>query len=567
VIISGVSVTTGRRATAPRAASTQVSDASPSDSVDVVVTDDTTARSPRHVELRLDVYDIFLVLALGVGTVLAHPVSSMLSRPYWLDESWVAVLTKAPIGRMLRMSSSAPVGFVALVRYLPDTAGGQRGRMVVLGFSVLTVAAAYVFVRTLAWTGRLSARSAALVAALVVMLAPVSLIRNDLKPYTCDAFVAVVLLAVAAWAERDGTRRSIVVLGIVAIAAVPFSSTTIFVVPVVLLGLLVAAGIDRTWQRVRDLVVGGAVIGGALVAYFAILVLPNLNDRLRAFWNAFYLRGSFVHTIAEAWHRLTDTDHVLGAPAIVLVGLFVVGVVVLTQLRARSVAVAMPLLWVEMIVVAHAQRYPFLDERTSQFLFVSSLVVVALGAVGVVVLLSRLWLTKHPLIGTSLAAVAAIALAAIFVADFRPFIHVLNIRPEDVRGQTIAVATRRQPHDVVIVNSAGDFGVAYYWPGHPHLAFPNEDTGQGFAAHVTGVNAIYVHSREYADVLAGMQQAMHLLRAAPRGSRLFIVRTHLNVGDPEIWHEVFVALHVKPREDVVGVEPLLVLDRSALGPA
>jgi len=271
--------------------------------------------------------------------------------------------------------------------------------------------------------------------------------------------------------------------------------------------------------------------------------------------------------MAVVWRRLTHTDSLLGAPAWLLVALFVAGVVVLTRVRARSIAIAVPVLWVEMIVAGHAQRYPFLDQRTSHFLFVSSLIVVALGAVGVVGLLSRLWLTKRPLLGTGLAAAAAVALAAVFIGDFHSYVHVLNIPTEDVRSETVAVAARRQPQDVILVSSAANFGFAYYWPHHPHLTFHDDDTGQAFAVHVTGINAINVPTRDYVDVLAGVQRAVGQLHAAPPGSRLYIVRSHMSTSDYETWDQAFRAVHVDPKEDVVGSDSLLVLDRSALRPS
>jgi len=562
VIIFGVSVTTGGRATAQRARSTPHAEDSETPG------DGATSRAPerarRRADLALDGYDALLLIALAVGTVLVHPVSDMLSHAYWLDESWVAVLTKAPLSSFWRMTSSSPIGFVALIRLVPD-AGGQRGRMVVLAFAVLTVLVAYLLVRRLEWNGRPSARAAALVTALVVMLAPVSLARNDLKPYTCDAFVAVLLLAVGAWAERAGTRRSLVVLGLVALVCVPFSSTTLFVTVAVLLGLFVAACIDRAWSRARDLVVGGILIGGALIAYFAVLVVPNVNEHLRNYWESQYLRGSFGFTMDLVWRRLVRMDELFGVPALVFVALFVLGVVVLVRVRATSLAVAMPLLWVEMIIVGRAQRYPFLDQRTSHFLLVSSLVVVALGAVGLVGALSRLWLTKRPLLGTSIAAVVAITLATVFVAEFHSYVRVLNVPFEDVRSETVAVAARRQPSDVILVNSAGNFGFGYYWP-HAHLTFHDDDSGQGFAAQVSGIDAIYAAGREYPQVVAAVGRAVDRLRASPPGSRLYIVRTHMSLSDYDTWHAAFDAFHVVPQEDVVGIDPLLVLDRSSLPP-
>ena len=51
-----------------------------------------------------------------------------------------------------------------------------------------------------------------------------SLIRNDLKQYTCDAFCALVVLAVAAWADRDPARSRRVVARRRRVVVLPFSS-------------------------------------------------------------------------------------------------------------------------------------------------------------------------------------------------------------------------------------------------------------------------------------------------------------------------------------------------------
>ena len=140
-------------------------------------------------------FDTAIVVAVAVATVLVHPIHLLLTKPFWLDEAWVAVLTKAPLRQLPRMSSTAPVGFVALLRFVPGS-GLQRGRLVVLGFSVLTAITAYVLARGLRWKQRWLAQFGATVAALVVMLAPFSLVRNDLKQYTCDGFCALLLLRV-----------------------------------------------------------------------------------------------------------------------------------------------------------------------------------------------------------------------------------------------------------------------------------------------------------------------------------------------------------------------------------
>src|SRR6476620_7306940 len=114
--------------------------------------------------MRWDRHDTTLVVAGAIVTILVHPVRAMLSHPYWLDEAWVAALTKAPFSRLPHLSASAPAGFIALLKLVPGS-GLQRARLVPLLFAVLSVVMAYVLTRSLSWTTRSDARFAAIVAA------------------------------------------------------------------------------------------------------------------------------------------------------------------------------------------------------------------------------------------------------------------------------------------------------------------------------------------------------------------------------------------------------------------
>ena len=104
----------------------------------------------RAADTRWDRYDAALIAIGAIATILVHPVQKMLSQPFWFDEAWVAVLTKAPFRRLPDLSASAPVGFAALLKLVPGT-GLQRARLVPLGFTVLTVVMAYVLARSLPW--------------------------------------------------------------------------------------------------------------------------------------------------------------------------------------------------------------------------------------------------------------------------------------------------------------------------------------------------------------------------------------------------------------------------------
>jgi len=507
---------------------------------------------------RWDRFDTAIVLVAAIATVFVHPVHQMLSRPYWLDEAWVAILAKVSWARLPGLSLTNPIGFAALIKLMPGS-GLQRARLVVLGFSVLTVVAAYVLVRLLPWPTRSWARFSAVIGTVVVMLAPLSLGRNDLKQYTSDAFCALVILAMAARVDRVAQPAPAWWLAIVSVAALPFSSTSVFVSAAAFAGLLGSALIARARNRIVEVLVTGGATGVVLAGYFGAVVLPNTNAKLRAYWNTYYLTGTPWHMVHAAWNRLTDIVHPLGMPVVVFIALFLVGVVVLVLIGARAVAVAVPVLWIEMAIVARARRYPFLDLRTSHFLLVSSLVVVAVGVAG----LLQLVLGWQKIVGT----IASIAVAALFLGSVRVHVDKLGIPFETAREQTQYVAAHSTPSDVVLVNSSGTYGFAYYWPDGKVVAITDHSVGQGFRAQVAGLNAVYATGRTDAAVLDALRAAVARWHAAPPGSRLYIVRSHVSAGEKTAWHRAFAQLGLHPRVISTGVEPLVVLDPPTSAPS
>ena len=506
---------------------------------------------------RWDGYDAAIVAIVAIATVFVHPVHAMLIHPYWFDESWVAVLTKAPFSRLPSLSASAPAGFVALLKLVPGT-GLQRARMVPLGFAALSVVMAYVFARSLSWASRAEARLAAIAAGLLVMLVPLALQRNDLKQYTCDAFCALVLITIGAWAERDPQRSRLFWLAGAAVIAIPFSSTSAFVTVAMFGGLLASALFARNRQRVVEILVAGIVAAVGLGAYLGAVVMPTLNPKLKAYWAAQYLSGSPVEVVRASWDRLSHATTSLGMPVAAFILLFLAGIGVLVKLRAVAVAVALPLLWIEMAAMGRLHKYPYLDLRTSHFLLIASFVVVAIGAVGLLLAIARIPRVFGSVAPVVLAVVLGAVMAASFTSAFVHHVHKLSLPDENVREDTLAVARRGTPRDVVLVNYSARYGFSYYWP-HAHVDFLSDTSGQGFRPEVSGLHAIYARGRTDADVLAAMRAAVARWRAAPTGSRLLVVRTHVSASEITAWHLAFDKLGVKPHRVVVDGDVLTVL--------
>ncbi|HEY5173022.1 MAG TPA: hypothetical protein VIK54_14960 [Acidimicrobiia bacterium] len=519
------------------------------DPVAIETGDSDTIAASRLLLHAIDFRDVLVVTALAVATVLAHPARQILSMPYWTDEAWVATLTRIPFSQLREFSSSTPIGWLVLARLVPGS-GLQRGRLLTLAFSVGAVVAAYVFARTLQWGSRPRARFAGAVAGLVIMLAPVSLLRNDLKQYTSDACCALIVLSTTARTERRGDRRSLIWMGAVALATLPFSTTSAFVAVAAFCSLFVAAVIARMRARIVDVVAVGAVIAVTSALFFAVFVLPSDTPLLRRYWNLSYLRGSPGEVLQTTWTRFGALAPKLGMPALVAVALFVVGIVVLVRRGQSAVGLAVALLWIEAFVLGVARRYPFLDQRTSHYLLVSSLAVIAVGAVGLVAAVAN----KNEFAG----AVLAVAMLSVFAYRVQPYVKTINIHSEDVRDPVAYVAAHRSANDVIVVNGSGAWGFSYYWPQGPvrlHKVTPDVVVAEAPAAH-----AIYATGRTDEAVLDALHSGLEQQRQSGPGSRLFIVRTHLTPGERAAWNKAFAALDVTPHTVASGPEPLLEID-------
>src|SRR5262249_6508063 len=139
-------------------------------------------------------------------------------------------------------------------------------------------------------------------------------------------------------------------LGAAALVAVPFSTNAAFVAVACFTGLFAVAVIARRRDRaVATLIVGGVLALGFAVV-FAATVLPRISKVLTDYWNDYYLTGGPVHMLNESWTRLDKLSTLLAMPAWVFIALFVLGIIALVRLHVTAVAIAVPILWIEMFV-------------------------------------------------------------------------------------------------------------------------------------------------------------------------------------------------------------------------
>jgi len=176
-------------------------------------------------------------------------------------------------------------------------------------------------------------------------------------------------------------------------------------------------------------------------------------------------------------------------------------------------------------------KYPFLDLRSSTFLFAITAVTAAIGVVGVFAALRR-WLkewTAIPIIVASVVAVAAFAVGAASYAR----IH--SIPNEDERAQTLYVAAHARPSDVILVNLNSNWGFAYYWPVGQPARRTDPNAVQDYEAYFPGQPRIVVaFSRVNSGVAAGLSQAVRESRQRSC-SPIWLIRTHVNSTEAAAW--------------------------------
>ena len=468
------------------------------------------------------------VLLLGLLVLVVHDVGYLLRLPFMNDEAWVAVTTRFPLSQLPAATSSTPIGWSVLMRLL-TVRGEQTSRLLPLAFAGAAVVIAYWFGRELGWPRREAAAAAGLLAGGAVLLVPAMLVRDDLKQYTADACMALLVLAVTSRLERDWSRPGLVALSAAVWGGMLFSDASAFAGVAAFGAVCVVQLAQRAWRRLAEVAAAGAgtavLMLGVYEGFDARAAVPGLT----AYWSNFYLpAGQGLHADIKF---VTSHFSAVGAyfglgPAWLALPLVLAGLVTIFRLGRPATAFTAAVLWPEMLAVSAAQKYPFLDLRTSTFLFAVTAAVAAIGVAGARSLL-RPWLR-----GTLAAGLAALAVAA-FVIHAQPYVRSHSIPTEDVRDQARYVAAHAARGDVILVNLNSNWGFAYYWPVGVPARRADAAVLQGYEAYFPGQPDIVVaRTRDSAGVDAALSQALARQRAC---GRIWLVRTHLSAAERLAW--------------------------------
>jgi hypothetical protein len=497
------------------------------------------------------VIDASLAVALAAGVLLVQSLHTLLQHPFWLDEAWVADLVKAPLSRQIALSSSTPVGWAVLLRLVPGR-GAQRLRVLPLAFEGATAALAFVFVRGLNWGSVNRGRAAGVIAGGAVLLAPMSIAQNDLKQYSADAALSFVVLCFARRVEQRPGLRPLFWLSAASVIVTPFSSVAVFVVGAAFTGLLVAAALDRRWLDARRVLTFASAVGILNLVYLAVVVLPHDNPALRAYWHSNYLGGSPRHVAASMLARFRGLGPAFGVSPWLPLLLSIIGLFVLVARHHVAVACSVVVLSFELILLAIAGRYPFLDVRTSYFFLAIWVVVASIGFAGVAVSLTR----RAPL---WLAVIVAMSLTALALGG-RHEMRGFAFPREDVRTPTLYVAAHRRQGDVVVVNSGANWGFSYYWPGPGTKTYiSSSNVTAGFVSRVDGSDAIFAADRDRTAVLGAMRAALSLWVSLGGTGRIWVVRSHMPPEENFAWLDAERDMHLRATLVTGPPEPLLII--------
>jgi hypothetical protein len=485
------------------------------------------------------------VLLLGLLVLTVHDVGYLLRQPFWNDEAWVAVTTRFPLSALPATTSSTPIGWSFLARLL--TVGhSQSARLLPLAFAGIAVVTGYWLARRLDWPGRAPAVAAGVLAGAAVLLGPAMLVRDDLKQYTADACVAMLILAAMARLERQWSRAGLVLLSVSVWGGMLLSHTAAFTGAAALGALCLVQLVRRDWRRLAEAVAAGlasAVLGLAVYeAFDARAVVPGLT----AYWQDYFVPRNGLHAAISFVIRhfeLIHRDFGLG-PSWLAVPLVLAGLITIARLGRPATALAVVALWPEMLALSVLRKYPFLDLRTSTFLITVTAVVAAIGVAGICAAL-RARLRDGALATISAAIVAAIALAAFGLAA-RPYVRSHQIPYEDIRQQTQTVARLAGPLDPIVVSSNSNWGFAYYWADGQPGRRPSSGNLQGYQAYFPGQpRIIVVANRDVPAVAAAMSQALGQARRHSC-ARIWLVRTHVDTAEHAAWIAVLLRLRLTP---------------------
>ncbi|MFC1462520.1 hypothetical protein ACFLQU_02835 [Verrucomicrobiota bacterium] len=342
---------------------------------------DTEITTPKHAT-RWRVPAFYAVLALLALTALFQRLPGFNPPSLWLDDLWLAALTKhASLRYLLFGSAPCPPAFGLLLRCFTALAGHGHWQFQVLP---LVAALAYVVLAghfVFALTRRMSLGLLATVFAAANPTLAIYSLRA--KPYSFDVLAAQLLLMGTFVCWRRQTLRSIVLLTAGCMLAMLFSFPSILVgaalVNIVALTMLLQPDNRPKW---RPSAVTLAACNVALLVTYLVMMRPHVSGAGRGPLSNFYPTATTAPAIAEfVWEN--GAAFFWGAfPArITWIALFVpVGLyAMIRKPEWRGVGLAVTAFYLGIFLASLLRIYPLGAGRTDAFSYPFTITAAALG--------------------------------------------------------------------------------------------------------------------------------------------------------------------------------------------
>ena len=485
-----------------------------------------------------------MVLVLSLLVLVVHNVGYMLSASFWTDEAWVAVTTRYPLSALRATTASTPIGWSFLLR-LVTFGQSESGRLLPLAFAAAAVAVAYWLVRRMDWKRREIAILAGVLGAVAVLIVPAMLVRDDLKQYTADTFLTLVLLALTSRLERRWSWSGLLLLSLATWGGMLLSDAGVFAGAAAWLAIWLVQLFRGAWRRLGQttLVAGcSGALGLAIYVSFDAGAIHGLMIQRYGFFFMPVQQGLMpsirflgaLFGLDRVWFGL---GHYWFA-----VPLIIAGLITLFRLGRPAVALAVFLIWPEMVVLSVLKKYPFLDLRTSTFMFASAALVAAIGVAGICAVL------REKLHGSRVPQVAAISVAVLAVAGFSvnagPYVRSKPIPPSSMQQIAQYVAAHSAPRDPIFLSADSSWGFAYYWPTGQPGRYLTTTTEQGYQSDFPAQPRIVVaRQRTGPSIEAGMRRALAQVKPGTCG-RLWMVLTQISPVEAQAIPVDLHALHL-----------------------
>ena len=399
---------------------------------------------------------IWLIVGFGI---MIRFIQYLADRSLWLDESLLVLnithRTFAGLLQPLDNGQAAPVGFLLLERLVVQIFGSSEYALRLVPFLAGCVALV-LFYRVAVACIKPEAVPIALL--LFAISGPLIYYSSEVKQYSCDVAIALLLLLMAIDVyPKKLTALRVAILAVVGAGALWFSHPAVFVLGGIGAGLGLCCILKRDWKYLRSLLVVYLCWTVSFISnYLVSLRYISSNQALQGFWNDAYMpllphSLSDLHWFIDTFFTIFQNPVGLGPYAAGIAALlFLVGSVVLYRARRERFWLLLAPIFLALFA-SGLHKYPF----GGRLLLFAAPVLILLIAHGLQQVSAR--------VGNG--RIATVAILGVLCIDPVISATYMVVRPstkEEVRPALAYIHAHMQPGDLLYVYYGAQYAFEYY---------------------------------------------------------------------------------------------------------